>query len=174
MRWAKSVLIGLLLALLAPAAPAWAHTQLLTADPAKGAVLAAAPATVTLRFSQRLNPDYTTIVVSDTARQPIPAAAPVIAGDAGTITLGRPLGNGAYTVAYRVVSTDGHTVQGSYPFTVADPSLPAAIAPASAVPFAATPAAGGFNPFLLLIPLAAVLIAAMIWYGRSWRSRRES
>jgi hypothetical protein len=63
------------------------------------------------------------------------------------------LANGPYTVAYRVVSVDGHTVQGSYTFTVADPDLPAAAA--APVPTAGSPAAGGV-PAGVLIGLAAL------------------
>jgi copper resistance protein C len=169
---------------LVPASPARAHTQLLGADPAKDAVLTSAPATVTLRFSERLNPDFTTIVVSDTARQPVPAARPAVDGGAGTITLGRALGNGGYTVAYRVVSTDGHTVQGSYTFTVADPALPAAVPPASAGPAAvppasAGPAADGTGPggLILKILFAAgllVVVAAIVRYARRAKLPKES
>ncbi|MFI1994813.1 copper resistance protein CopC [Actinoplanes sp. NPDC020271] len=169
-------LIGLLLALLVPAAPVSAHTQLLGADPAKDAVLTSAPSTVTLRFSERLNPDFTTIVVSDTARQPVPAARPAVDGGAGTITLGQALVNGVYTVAYRVVSSDGHTVQGSYTFTVADPSLPAAAAPAST----ALPAAGttGSGRLALIVAATAGLLliaVAVYWYARrSARPRADA
>ncbi len=166
-RRAVPVLIGLLLAILAPASPAWAHTRLLTASPAKDTVLTSAPATVTLTFSERLNPDFTTIVVSDTARQPIPAAKPAVDGGSGTITLGRVLGNGAYTVAYRVVSSDGHTVQGSYTFTVADPALPAA-AP-SAIPAAApAPSGTGRGRLILIIVVAAgLLLVAVVMRRRT-------
>ncbi|GAA2627838.1 copper resistance CopC family protein [Paractinoplanes durhamensis] len=126
-----------LLVVLLPGAPAWAHTSLLSSVPARDATLAKAPASVALTFSQRLNPDFTTIVVSDAAKQRVPASKPAVEQAVGTVTFDQPLGNGVYTVAYRVVSSDGHTVQGSYPFTVADPALTAATAPAAAASAAA-------------------------------------
>ncbi|WP_374273526.1 copper resistance protein CopC [Actinoplanes sp. M2I2] len=43
-----------------------------------------------------------------------------------TATVTQPIVNGTYLLAYCVVSQDGHTVQGSYTFTVANPALPAA------------------------------------------------
>ena len=52
-------------AVLIPGSPAWAHAQLLSSDPAKDATLTEAPAAVALKFSERLNPDFTTIVISD-------------------------------------------------------------------------------------------------------------
>ncbi|WFE42688.1 copper resistance CopC family protein [Micromonospora sp. WMMD998] len=120
--------------LLAPAAPAAAHNSLQAATPAQDARLTTAPTTVTLRFAQRLNPEFTTIVLSDADRRKVPTGAPTVDGTAGRVTIDGPLPNGAYTVAYRVVSADGHPVQGSYRFTVADPA-------ASATP--AVPAASG-------------------------------
>ncbi|WP_422742043.1 copper resistance CopC family protein [Micromonospora sp. WMMD754] len=118
--------------LLAPAAPAAAHNTLQAAAPAQDARLTAAPTTVTLRFLQQLNPQFTTIVLSDSGQRKVPTGAPAVDGPTGTISVDEPLANGTYTVAYRVVSADGHPVQGSYRFTVADPAAPAVPAPAAA------------------------------------------
>ena len=148
MRRTLAALAAMLVVLL-PAAPAWAHAQLVSSEPARDATVGTAPASVTLTFSERLNPDFTTIVVSDAAKQRIPAAAPAVDAERGTVSLTEPLGNGAYTVAYRVVSVDGHTVQGSYPFTVADPALPAAAA-APAGPSDPATAAGGISTPVLI------------------------
>ena len=151
-------------AVLAPAAPAHAHAQLVSADPAQDAALTRIPAVVTLTFSEQLNPDYTTIVVSDAAARRVPAAAPVTAATAGRLTLTGPLTNGVHTVAYRVVSVDGHTVQGSYPFTLADPALPPAAVPAAAPPAGSVglpPAAViGLSALGLVVPVAALLVYA--------------
>ncbi|WP_030268481.1 copper resistance CopC family protein [Micromonospora globosa] len=120
--------------LLVPATPAAAHNSLQEATPARDARLTAAPTQVTLRFLQGLNPSFTTITVSDAAQRTVPTSAPAVDGATGTVTIDEPLGNGTYTVAYRVVSRDGHPVQGSYRFTMADPAAPAPSAPASAAP----------------------------------------
>ena len=152
-----------LLAVLAPATPAWAHTALVSSDPARGATLTKAPTTVTLVFSQKLNPDFSTVVLSDAATRRIAASTPVVDDVNATITVGQALANGSYTVAYRVVSQDGHTVQDSYRFTVADPALPAApVAGQAAVP----PAGSGGIPGPVLIGLGAagVLLAALAAY----------
>ncbi|MFG1717317.1 copper resistance protein CopC [Micromonospora chalcea] len=115
--------------LLVPATPAAAHNSLQEATPARDARLTTAPTQVTLRFMQRLNPAFTTITLRDAAERPVPASAPAVNGATGTVTIEEPLGNGTYTVAYRVVSRDGHPVQGSYRFTVADPAAPPAAVP---------------------------------------------
>lgn len=135
-----------------PASPALAHNQLVSAKPAKNAVLPQAPATVDLAFLQRLDPEHTTITVSDAGRQPVPVSAPAIKAATAKVTFDQPLGNGKYTVAYRVVSVDGHPVQGSYTFTVDDPSASAAAsAPVVAAPSAEiAPSAGASAPGVLV------------------------
>ncbi len=118
--------------MLLPGVPAWAHNALAEASPAKNATLKKSPSEVKLRFLQKLNPDYTTITVSDAAKAKVETSAPKVDGPTGVVTFGEPLVNGVYTVAYQVVSTDGHTVKGSYQFTVNDPS--AAASPSAAAP----------------------------------------
>ncbi|WP_018789703.1 copper resistance protein CopC [Salinispora arenicola] len=120
--------------LLVPAAPAAAHNSLKAATPAKNAQLATAPTEITLEFLQKLDPAFTTIVLSDAEQQKIPTGEAMVTGATGTISIDGPLPNGTYTVAYRVVSADGHPVQGSYPFTVADPAgaeAPPPVSPAA-------------------------------------------
>jgi len=156
----RKLLLGFaaFLAVLIPATPAWAHAQLVGSDPAGDTTLAKAPAAVSLEFSELLNPDFTTIVVSDAARRRIPTSPPASESATGRISLDQPLGNGTYTVAYRVVSVDGHTVQGAYAFTVADPALPAVSAVAAPV------ADSGGIPASVLIGLGVVLVGLAAGY----------
>ncbi|MCY1137280.1 copper resistance protein CopC [Actinoplanes sp. Pm04-4] len=118
-------------AVLAVASPAWAHAQLVAATPSQDATLTASPATVELTFSEDLNPEFVTVALSNATRQRLPTSTPSVAGPTATVTPGGPLVDGVYTVAYRVVSADGHTVQGSYDFTVGTPAQPVAAARAS-------------------------------------------
>jgi LPXTG-motif cell wall-anchored protein len=126
-----TALAVLLLGFLAPGTPAWAHNALAEASPAKKATLTKAPTEVRLRFLQKLDPDYTTITVSGADKQRVPSSDPEVKEKTGTIELEGTLANGVYTVAYQVVSTDGHTVKGSYEFTVADPAADPAAGPAA-------------------------------------------
>ncbi|MEV0898449.1 copper resistance CopC family protein [Actinoplanes sp. NPDC049802] len=127
--------LAALLLVLVPGTPAWAHNALAEADPAKNATLKKSPSEVRLRFLQKLNPEYTTVTVSDAGKATVSTSAPKVNGATAVVTVGT-LDNGVYTVAYQVVSTDGHTVKGSYEFTVDDPSASAA---PSAAPSPATP-----------------------------------
>lgn len=129
--------------LLVPASPAAAHNSLKATTPAKNAELDKAPTEITLEFLQKLDPAFTTIVLSDAAEQKVPTGEPVVTGAAGTISIDAPLVNGTYTVAYRVVSADGHPVQGSYAFTVADPAGAEAPVP---TPAESSPAAEPTTP----------------------------
>jgi methionine-rich copper-binding protein CopC len=102
--------------------PAWAHNSLTDAAPAKNATLDQAPDRVKLTFLQRVDPDALSIDVTDSAGRSVPASGPAASGRTGTLTFDEPPANGVYTVTYRVVSLDGHPVEGSYEFTVDDPS----------------------------------------------------
>lgn len=99
------------------AGPAWAHNSLVSAAPAKDAVLAQPPATVTLKFLATLQPKGALLTVTG----PDGAAAIGPATVAGK-TISAPFTGsaaGAYTVGYQVSSSDGHQVKGSYHFTIA-------------------------------------------------------
>lgn len=143
-RLASSALVAALAAmtvLLAPASPAAAHNTLRAATPAPEARLSAPPAHIILEFAQRLDPAFTTIVLSDASRRKVRTSEPTVAGATGTVTVDEPLAAGSYTVAYRIVSADGHPVQGSYSFTVDEPAAGAAPA-ASGVAAPDAPASG--------------------------------
>ncbi|MFY1702621.1 copper resistance CopC family protein [Micromonospora sp. WMMA1923] len=131
-------LSGVVVVLLGTPTPAWAHNSLRAATPAQNATLTTAPTQITLDFQQRIDPAFTTIVVTDASSRRIAATDPVVTGATGTARLTETLPNGSYLVAYRVVSADGHPVQGSYPFTVADPTAPQ-VAPPTPAPAAAAP-----------------------------------
>lgn len=126
--------LGALVGSTLAAAPAGAHDRLVSSDPADGAVLDAAPATVTLQFSGEVLPTGTQVVVTDASGADVGASAPQVAGAAVTAALPADLAAGAYTVAWRVVSSDGHPIEGTLGFTLegaASPSPAAPGAPAS-------------------------------------------
>ncbi|TDC63988.1 copper resistance protein CopC [Micromonospora sp. KC207] len=175
-----AVALTTLVALLAPAAPAAAHNSLTAATPAAEARLATPPSEISVRFLQKLDPELTTIVLSDAARRVVPTGVPVVTGSRATVTVAEPLPDGAYTVAYRIVSTDGHPVQGSYRFTVAGPAAattPALAAPSTPIPTtgvagaAAHPGRGG-GPGPLAVAAGSVLVAAALVVVAALRRRR--
>ncbi len=133
------------------ATPALAHADLVSADPADGAVLATPPTTVTLTFSEGLDATRSSFKLS--GPEGSLAGTGTASGDgATTMTLdGLDLAPGAYTVKWTSASLDNHLLRGTFAFTVSPPastaataetSAPATDAPRpSATPLAASPAA---------------------------------
>ncbi|MBA3048406.1 MAG: copper homeostasis periplasmic binding protein CopC [Alphaproteobacteria bacterium] len=100
------------------AGPAAAHARLVSATPAPNATVAATR-TLTLTFSERTVPAFSGFDVVNAAGEKI-ALRTVVAEDGKTLTgtLTHPLAAGAYRVDWRIASSDGHRMTGSYTFSV--------------------------------------------------------
>lgn len=98
-----------------------AHALLTSGDPAPNAVLKAAPAAVTLAFTEAPDPKLSSVRVLDSNGRPVTTGSvSSVAGHADelTVPVGR-LPDGVYTVAWRTVSAvDGHIAAGSYAFSI--------------------------------------------------------
>jgi methionine-rich copper-binding protein CopC len=102
---------------LGAAAPASAHAALVSTDPEQGAVVAEAPAGVSATFSEPLDGPSTEIAVTDPTGVVIEVADPTFDGDTFTQSMLYTT-PGTYTVAFRVISEDGHRVDDALSFTV--------------------------------------------------------
>jgi methionine-rich copper-binding protein CopC len=106
--------------LVAGASAASAHAILLATTPDGGSVLKTSPARVSLRFDEAVQrPAYIT-VTGPSGR--IDAAAATIAGPIVSVKLRPTTTTGRYTVAYRVISDDGHPVEGTFQYELAGSS----------------------------------------------------
>lgn len=113
---------GLLLAL---AKPADAHAVLQATTPVDGEALDAAPAEVTLQFSERVRAPLGAVRVFDTKAERIDLGdAGNVPGEPTELRVGLPddVGEGAYIVTWSAVSADGHPIRGAFLFTVGDPA----------------------------------------------------
>jgi methionine-rich copper-binding protein CopC len=112
--------LGLLLGI---AATAGAHASLVRSSPARRAVLLRPPDRVSLWFNERLEPAFSRITVTDASGATVQLGEAVVATDDPVrLSVGlRPLPAGTYTVRYRVLSVDGHVVEGEFPFTLRAP-----------------------------------------------------
>ena len=127
LRWLAVVPMVLAGSLLG-AFPAYGHVSLASSDPADGAALDAPPAQAVLVFSDPVNGALSrAALLIDGA--PVTPPQPVRV-DRDTITVPLPAQAGRYRVAYRVVGTDGHRIDGQIRFTVSGP--PRGSTPASA------------------------------------------
>jgi methionine-rich copper-binding protein CopC len=114
------MLLGVLLLATAPllaGPPAHAHAELLSASPAEGDVVETLPGEVELTFSEPVaTPAY--VVVNGPDGEQVSDGDPQVVDGVVTQTTPGSGPAGAYTVDYRVVSTDGHPVSGQVGFTV--------------------------------------------------------
>jgi len=119
------ILLGLVATfLLWLAQSVYAHANLLRAVPEPSAVLQQPPARVSLRFSERIAPDFSAIQVLDAQGRRVDNDDSAVDQEDATalvVTL-QSVPHGLYTVAWKNVSTvDGHRVRGSFVFTVGEP-----------------------------------------------------
>ena len=114
-----ALLAVLALLLLLPAI-GWTHAYLVRSVPAARTTVARAPERVQLWFNERLEPAYSRLSVWSRDGKRVDAADVAVAVEEPTrLSVAVPaLPAGAYTVKYRVLSVDGHVVEGEFVFTV--------------------------------------------------------
>lgn len=119
LRLAGAALATLLLLGLAQP-PAWAHDQLLSSTPAGGNAVTALPPEIVLTLSEA--PLATGAQVVITAADGSMVSTGTASVDEATATVTVPVTGegpaGAYTVAWHVVSSDGHPIEGAFEFSL--------------------------------------------------------
>jgi copper resistance protein C len=114
----RSSLVGIIpLLLLLATGEAAAHAFLDHAEPRVGNEVATAPREVTLWFTQKLEPAFSTVTVTNSAGQRVDTGKPRVSGNQMSISL-RPAGTGTYHVTWHVLSVDTHTTDGNFTFQV--------------------------------------------------------
>ncbi len=134
-----AVLVGLLF-LQIPGA--WAHAQTTATFPRNNAVLTTMPTQVWIEFDGSLTvlegADVNSLIVKDATGKQLQETPAIVAGARIIASIIDTTSNGKMTATYRVVSEDGHPVEGSIVFTVltgsveATPASPRATAKAKA------------------------------------------
>ncbi|MET0234880.1 MAG: copper resistance CopC family protein [Kibdelosporangium sp.] len=102
------------------ATPALAHNSLIGSTPGDKATVESGPQTLTLTFDQPVQggDGVNTISIRDPQGNHWEAGPPAASGSQVTAPV-RPLGpSGVYSVAWRVLSADGHPVSGGFSFTL--------------------------------------------------------
>ncbi|SIR63638.1 copper resistance CopC family protein [Microbacterium sp. RURRCA19A] len=183
-----------LAAMLVPASPAFAHDELVSSDPSADAVLDALPAQITLSYSADiLDSDGASVIqVTDATGTSLTDGAPTVSGTVVTQALAGSA-SGAVTVVWRVVSSDGHPIDGTFSFTV--PAAPAPTATPTTTPSAAAspeptvtvtmtpaPAENASDasplPWILLAVALLIVVGLVVWLlvarGRGGSSRSGS
>lgn len=139
--------------------PAWAHASLIGTDPADGAVLPAAPATITLTFNEPVNVEEGGVRLLDASGAELPSTTRAVDNTVVT-TPAAALGTGTVIVAWQVVSADSHPITGGFTFAVGARSAGAVAVPtASSDPVVGWATAIGQALTYLGVLAAAGLIA---------------
>lgn len=183
--WRRAVLIAspllvLLGVLLSGARGASAHDWLVSSTPAAGQRLDAAPAVVTLVFSDDVLDLGDEVIVVDPRGHDWASGSPQIVGRRLSVPLTPELPPSAYQIRWRVVSADGHPVTGLISFTVGD--APAWVAspnvdgsPAVGIHVAGPARRGGTAGSVAIAGVGGAVIAGggyvVVRYGRHRRAR---
>ncbi len=148
---------------------ALAHNSLVSSSPADGETVSAAPSSVTLTFNdvvQNIGP-LVAVVGPDGGHY---EGSSITAQDNKVTAAVNPLGPaGSYTVSYRIVSADGHPVEGTLVFTTS--------AAGTGKPNVATPdqqVASDAIPAWVWIVAAAVVLAIVLGFGLRSTWRRDA
>ena len=110
-----TVFLAVLVLLLMGSSPADAHASLVSTSPADGSRIATTPANVELTFSEDVGSGFIAVTAPDGTT--VKTSRAHISGAQIHADLTPSDQRGRYTVAYRVVSDDGHPVAGTFSFT---------------------------------------------------------
>jgi len=114
--------------------PSAKHATLVSSEPAANSRLATAPTQVRLVYSEPIEGKLAKVSIVPASGTPIVLRAGGDPRDVhAVIAPVDALGTGSYKVEWRVVSADGHPVDGSFSFTVGDTTAVAPVAPAAPV-----------------------------------------
>ena len=106
---------------LAGAGTALAHADLASADPAAGATVKTAPTTISITFTEEVEPKFSSIEVLDAKGARVDAGKAQTAPDnEKLLSVGlKPLAPGTYKVIWHATAADdSHKTKGNYEFTV--------------------------------------------------------
>ena len=153
-----SALLGAMIfaaALLGAAAPASAHDTVESTSPAAGATVATPPETVAVSFNKNPLALGSQILVTDSAGSNWSDGGVEIVDNVASQKLKPGAPAGVFTVAWRVASSDGHPIEGTFTFTVtaaaagstAAPAVPTLTTPQPGTTATPAPAPGGSEPF---------------------------
>jgi methionine-rich copper-binding protein CopC len=94
-----------------------AHAMLDHSDPRVGNKVASLPPEVTLTFTQKLEPAFSSITVTNAAGQRVDSGKTRVSGNQMSVSL-KGGGAGTYRVNWRVLSVDTHRTEGGFSFQV--------------------------------------------------------
>jgi copper resistance protein C len=113
----KLILVVLLLMTASGVSPAQAHAYLDHANPAVDSTVQTAPPELTLWFTQKLEPAFSSVEVTGPDGASVSAGKAQVSGNIMRVSI-KAAGPGAYQVHWQATSVDTHKTQGSFTFHV--------------------------------------------------------
>ena len=110
--WMIVTLLGI-----AAASAAHGHASLERASPLAGSTVSDAPKAIVLTFSEKLEPAFSNIIVTDAGGVHVSDGKAQVDGSTMRVGL-KSLAPGSYKVSWRAVSADTHAMQGSFVFQI--------------------------------------------------------
>jgi copper transport protein len=167
------VVAGVATAIVVGAGPASAHATLESTTPSQGSKVSAAPAAVSLHFSEAVGINERSVQVLDSSGGRVDTGAPRrVTGQTGTIEVGLKSGLpiGSYAVVWHVVSADSHPVAGTFTFGVGVAAgSPPAASGGSAVVGALDLAARDCAYLGLVLMAGVAFFVIVVWPGGASR-----
>jgi copper transport protein len=118
-----------------------AHAHLRGSSPAAGSTVDAGVREVRLRFSEAVEPSFTTVTLTGPDGTALSTGALAFPADSGgrmaVLALASPLAAGRWTVTWKAAAADGHASRGTFQFTVRAPAASTAGTPSTATEAAA-------------------------------------
>ncbi len=115
--WQRALIVALCFVCGTPAVHA--HATLLQTEPAADSRMEHAPSRVLLSFNERVETVFNSIEVLNQKGERVDSGVPQVTGEGDVLAIGlRSLNAGQYVVFWRVISLDGHQVQGHFGFGV--------------------------------------------------------
>jgi len=116
----KCTIVSLFLIVLTSTTRVEAHAFLKDAEPAVGSTVQTSPSEVRIRFTENIEPTFSSIQVFDTSGKEVDNRdVHLDRSDRAQLHVSLPqLGAGMYKVVWRVVSVDTHVTNGSFTFRV--------------------------------------------------------
>jgi methionine-rich copper-binding protein CopC len=116
-----AVLLAALVLVMVSRGPADAHASLVATSPEDGSKIATAPPSVELTFSEDVDSAFVAVTAPDGTK--VTTSDPRMAGTDVRADLAPSDQRGRFTIAYRIVSDDGHPVTGEVTFTTTEGRL---------------------------------------------------
>jgi copper transport protein len=138
-----------------------AHASLESTDPPNGAVLASAPAGVTLSFDEPVQATSDAVRVFDPSGDPVAVGRVEVRDRTLVAALPRTAARGTYTVTWKVVSADGHVVDGAFIYSVGAATATSPVVP-SGGPSASPPASLALRALGTAVELGALVVVLLL------------